>query len=468
MSGRAANRWRRRLLLLLVPVLALVLGGCQGAYDLPLPGGVANGGAIYRVTVQFADVLDLVPQSAVKVGDVTVGSVESIDLQGWTAVVRLRLLDTAVLPDNATAELGQTSLLGEKYVALQAPTGIAPVGRLSDGDLIPLARSGRNPEVEEVLGALSLLLNGGGVGQLKIITTELNKALGGNEKSARDLLARLDTLVGSLDAQKADIVRAIDAIDRLATRLSAQRQDIAVALDQVPGGLKVLADQRAQLTTLLTSLARLGTVGTKVVEASRADTVANLTALQPVLAALNEAGNDLPDSLQLLLTYPFPDQALTGVKGDYTNLHITAELGVGSLLALGSRPPSTSIPGLPSLPSLPIPSLPTLPSLPGLPTVTCTLAPGVKLPVPGSSCPTVLPTTPTITCRQTLTGLTFAWPFATCPAGSTKVTPAPAPTPSPTTTGGGGTCVLGVCVGQAAPSSYDPALARLMLGGVGA
>ena len=106
----------------LAGAVALVVGGCQGAYDVPLPGGVAGHGDIYRVTVQFADVLDLVPQSAVKVGDVSVGSVEKVTLDGWTARVTVRLLDSVRLPDNATAELKQTSLLGEKYVSLAAPT----------------------------------------------------------------------------------------------------------------------------------------------------------------------------------------------------------------------------------------------------------------------------------------------------------------------------------------------------------
>ena len=39
-----------------------------------------------------------------------------------------------------------------------------------------------------MLGALSLLLNGGGVAQLKTITTELNNALEGREDSAKSVL----------------------------------------------------------------------------------------------------------------------------------------------------------------------------------------------------------------------------------------------------------------------------------------
>ncbi len=456
---------RRLLAVALAPVL-LVLAGCQGAYDIALPGGVAGHGDIYRVTVQFADVLDLVPQSAVKVGDVTVGSVEKITLDGWTAQVTVRLLDSVHLPDNATAELKQTSLLGEKYVSLQAPPGAAAVGRLSDGDVIPLARSGRNPEVEEVLGAMSMLLNGGGVAQLKIIETELNKALTGNESAVRDLLTKLDTFVGALDAQKSEIQRALDSIDRLAARLAAQRRDIATALEDVPGGLKVLADQRRELTAMLTALSRLGAVGSQVIQASKADTVANLTALKPVLRSLNDAGDDLPNSLQLLLTYPFPDKAIEGVKGDYTNLWVTADLDSRSLLAAAGGSGGHGPGG---------PVLPPVPPLPGVTTIACTIL-GTVVQYPGTKCPEpIKPGDLTVQCRNdALPSVVLPFKGTSCPSGWTKVSAKPTPAPSPTGGsggggggGGGGVCLPGVlCLGAARQSAYDPNLAGLLLGGL--
>src|SRR6185437_6198846 len=115
-DGRVARRGRARrwAAAALVAVAAVLLSGCQGAYDLPLPGGKAMDGKGYQVTVQFADVMDLVPQSAVKVNDVTVGRVVRISVQGWTARVTLHVDDSVHLPANATAQLQQTSLLGEK------------------------------------------------------------------------------------------------------------------------------------------------------------------------------------------------------------------------------------------------------------------------------------------------------------------------------------------------------------------
>ncbi|MFB8135935.1 MCE family protein [Streptomyces mirabilis] len=367
---------------------SLLLSGCEfnGWYDVQLPGGAASDGHAYHVTVEFRDVLDLVPQSAVKVNNVTVGAVEKVELDGWHARVRLRVADSVKLPANAVAELRQTSMLGEKYVALSAPTGTAPMGRLGDGDRIPLSRSGRNPEIEEVLSALSALLNGGGVAQLKTITVELNKALDGRENRVRSLLKELNTFIGGLDDQRKDIVHALEAVDRLAGRLGKEKKTIAQAVDTMPPALKVLADQRRDLTRMLTALSKLGTTGTKVVNASHDDTVANLRQLRPILQQLNKAGDDLPNSLELLTTYPFPRNAVDAVKGDYVNLDITADLDLSDLygnLTDGnsghgkgdSHKPRTpdvpDLPGLPDLPSVPtptaLPSTPSLPSSPALP-----------------------------------------------------------------------------------------------------
>ena len=467
---------RRARALVAALVVLVFASGCQGVYDVPLPGGAATGDDAYRVSIEFVDVLDLVPQSAVKVNDVTVGSVEEIRLDGWTAVVTVRLPQSVVLPDNAIAELRQTSLLGEKFVSLVAPEDGASVGDLENGDLIPLERSGRNPEVEEVLGALSLLLNGGGVAQLQIINRELNNALEGRESDVRGVIEQLDVFIGGLEEQKSEIVRALEAIDRLSATLARQKQDIAVALDQIPGGLKVLADQREQLTQMLTALSELGVVATRVIDASQADTVANLQALQPILTKLNEAGESLPKSLELLFTYPFSDGTIDAVKGDYSNLIVTADLNYNALcLQLGIE--NCELPGAPPPPVEP-PPLPEVPDLPdvcealGLPLDCdpdevlpegCDLVNGV---VPDTCDPDALcdavPTTPGCPSSPPSGGGGGGDPAVPC------VTPGFPPGCVGGNDGGGGSLGGGGGGGLlgADQASYSGDLARLLLGGM--
>ena len=350
------TRLSRSLLLALVSALALSGCGFHGLYSAPLPGGADLGSHPYRVLVDFADVLDLVPQSSVKVNDVTVGKVESVKLVGWQAQAQVVVNGDVTLPANAHAQIRQTSLLGEKFVSLSYP----PAGEVSDpvtlaqashaGYAYPhigIGRTSSTPELEAVLGALSLLLNGGGLEQIKTITHELNQTLTGHAADIRSLLTQASVLTTSLNTQKGRILRAIDNLDTLARTLNGQKQVLAGALDTMPQAVKILADEKTQFVTLLRSLDQLSTVAVKVVDASQENFVSALTSLDPVMTQLTKAGEALPKSLELLATYPFPRTAVNGIKGDYTNLFLTADLNLTHLLDNLLKPPPTPLSGQP-------------------------------------------------------------------------------------------------------------------------
>ncbi|MFC8391822.1 MCE family protein [Streptomyces sp. NPDC057238] len=296
----------------------------DGIEDLPLPGGADLGDHPYTVTAELHDVLNLVPHAAVKVDDVAVGRITGIELgrDDWSARVTMEINGDVRLPADATARLEQSSLLGEKYIQLVAPAKETGAGRLTDGNVIPLARTSRNTEVEEVFGALSLLLNGGGVNQLKTITQELNAALGGREPEVRSMLRRVDTLVTDLDDHRGDITDALDAVNRLSSTLATRKDDVGTVLTDLSPGLKTLEKQRGSLLTMLRSLDTLSGVAVSTINASKDDMIADLKAIAPTLKALADAGTDLPDSLQVLVTYPFTDEVLRGVKGDYLNAYL--------------------------------------------------------------------------------------------------------------------------------------------------
>jgi phospholipid/cholesterol/gamma-HCH transport system substrate-binding protein len=322
----------------------LLLAGCgfRGAYGVDLPGGADLGDDPYTVQVVFLDVLDLVPQSGVRVADVPVGRVEEIVLgEDWTAVVTISVNGDVDLPANAVAAIQQSSLLGEKFVELAPPGNEEPRGTLDDGARIPLDRTNRNVEVEELLGALSLVLNGGGLAQLQTINHELGDALEGRESELKATLDELDTFVGGLDEQRAEIQRALDSADSLAASLAERTETITKALDTIGPGLDVIDEQRDLLLSMLEGLDRLGRVGTRIIDRSAENTVQDLRSLQPILSQLAAAGPDLAHSLELLLTYPFPDSSLsalnyrkaqTGGYGLFTNMTATLDLDLTSLL----------------------------------------------------------------------------------------------------------------------------------------
>lgn len=324
-----------------------VLSGCgfAGMNDLPLPGGPDVGPDPVAISAEFTDVLSLARDSTVKYDGVTVGKVSRITRDGWTARVDLQVRRDLELPANVTARIAQTSLLGEKYVELALPA--EPTGRLREGAVISKADTSRGREVEEVLGALSLLLNGGGVAQLRTISRELDTALGDGDATSA-FLSELNTFVGTLDRNRATIVRALENLDRLSGQIAQDRKIVAAALDEITPAVRTLADQRVQLVTMLTKLSDFSEVTSELVRRSGDDLVADLEALEPVLEQLARAGDDLPRVLETVLSFPFPDEVLDAVKGDYVNLDVLVDLSPLTLLGnlTGDDEALQDLPGL--------------------------------------------------------------------------------------------------------------------------
>lgn len=384
--------------------VALAVTSCssEGIYGIPLPGGADVGDSPMRISIEFDDVLDLVPQSAVKVDGVPVGRVDSISVgpDGWNADVDIVIDSSVDLPANALAAVEQTNLLGEKFIQLSVPEGDQDPNRLESGDRIALAQTRHATEIEQVLGAMSLLLNGGGVGQLQPVIHELTTALDGREDRVKGLLQEANTLVDGLNQQRDDITRALDGLDTLTARVNDQNDKIAKVLDELPVATEVLNEQRPQLTAMLGQLDRLGSVGTDVINKSKDDLIKDLIALRPTLQALADAGDDLPNSLAFLPTVPFPDGVEQIALGGSVNLFLTVDMQIGDTLAglgvgqgdpqyvppkFGSPKPKVDpsnpyyngngpAPGWPTISLLPLPPLktvanpiPGMPRIPGLP-----------------------------------------------------------------------------------------------------
>ena len=88
------------------------------------------------------DVNNIQPNSRVRVGDVTVGTVTKIERQGWHALLTMKLNRDVNMPANSTATSGQTSLLGSLHIELAPPTDVPPRRQTARRSLIPLT-SGR-------------------------------------------------------------------------------------------------------------------------------------------------------------------------------------------------------------------------------------------------------------------------------------------------------------------------------------
>lgn len=321
-------------MLLAAAVVAATVSGCawDGVNSLPLPGTLGRGEGSYTFTVEMADVGTLESNSPVMIDDVVVGSVGRMTVHGWHADIEVSVEKDVAVPANAVATVGQTSLLGSSHLALNPPVGSPPEGRLAPGATIGLDRSATYPSTERTLAAAAVVLNRGGLGQIGDIVTNLNDALGGREDAARDLLIRLDTFVGTLDTQRADIVETIDGLERLAGTVSGQRDVVADVLDRLPAALETLLQERPAFTTALDRLRTFSDTATVAVTDTRQDLVTNLEHLEPTLRALADVGADLDKALAYATVYPYGQSVIDrAVRGDYLNLFATVDLTVPRL-----------------------------------------------------------------------------------------------------------------------------------------
>jgi virulence factor Mce-like protein len=335
------SRAAAKLTALFCAVQAVTSCSFGGVNSLPLPGAVASGSGAAVYHVQIANVATLESNSPVMIDDVVVGSVGKLSVHNWIANIEVRVRPDIVVPANAIAKVGQTSLLGSMHVSLDPPVGQPPAGRLEPGSTLTLNRSSTYPSTEQTLSALSAVVNAGGLGQIGDLIHSAATALSGRESDVRELISRLNTFVGAVDEQRDHLNATITSLDRLTGTLAAQKGDITEALNTVPPALDTLLAERARLVTAMQKLGEFSSTITKVVDTTKDDLVHNLNNLDPTVRSLADVGPMLGAVIAYLPTYPFSQNFIDrAIRGDYVNIFATMDLTIPRLkrsLFLGTR-----------------------------------------------------------------------------------------------------------------------------------
>jgi phospholipid/cholesterol/gamma-HCH transport system substrate-binding protein len=320
---------RRAVLATLFLVCVGATSGCgwKGLNSFTLPGTAGKGPGAYTVQAQMPDVVTIQENTRVRVDDVNVGNVTKIQLQDWHALVTMRIDGDVHLPANATAKLGQTSLLGSMHIELAPPKDEPPVGQLTNGSVISLARASMYPTTEQTLASVSILLNGGGIGQLQEITQSIAKAFAGRENDMRSLLKQLDEFIARTNEQTDDIITAAENLNSLAGQVAAKDAVVDKALTTVPQALKVLAEERTKIADAIDQLGKFSAIAADTIRQSKESLVSNLRNIAPVLRSLADAGPSLTKGLDGLVAYPWPaSTARNWFRGDYANLTLLVDL----------------------------------------------------------------------------------------------------------------------------------------------
>jgi phospholipid/cholesterol/gamma-HCH transport system substrate-binding protein len=311
-------------------VAATVLSSCgwKGISQVSIPGGPGNGSGAMTIYVQVPDTLAINGNSKVMVADVFVGSIKAINLKNWIATLTLGVSNSVKLPKNATARIGQTSLLGSQHVELAAPPNPSPE-LLKNGDTIPLKNSTSYPTTEQTLASLSLILRGGGIPNLEVLQNEVYNVFNGRADQIRALLGKLDTFTNQLNQQRDDITHAIDSTDRLLTYVGGRADVLDRALTDIPPLIKFFADKDYQqhLINAVDSVGRLSQAADQYLSEARGPLHTDLQALQCPLKELGRASPYLIGALKLILTQPFDIDTVPKIfRGDYINISLTLDV----------------------------------------------------------------------------------------------------------------------------------------------
>jgi phospholipid/cholesterol/gamma-HCH transport system substrate-binding protein len=260
-----------------------------------------------------------------------VGTVREIRLNDWVPTLTLSLEPGIKLPANATAKIGQSSILGTQHVELAAPADPSPQP-LRDGSTIPLKNSSAFPTIERTLASLATVLRGGGIPNLEIIQTEVSNLLTGNADQIRDFLNNLNTFTDRLNQQRGDIARAIESTNTLFKYVASRNSTLDQLLVDLPPLVDYLAGAKDRITDTVLALGRFNKVTGEALAAAQTDLNTNLTMLQRPLKQLGRGAPYFLEAMKLIVTNPYPlDGIPKAMRGDYINLSLTADLTLSSL-----------------------------------------------------------------------------------------------------------------------------------------
>ena len=331
MSARLIRHRAWQGLVLLVVALVMSSCGWRGISNVAIPGGPGSGPNSYTIYVQVPDTLAINGNSKVMVADVFVGSIRAIQLKNWIATLTLGLDKSVKLPKNATAKIGQTSLLGSQHVELAAPPNPSPE-LLKNGDTIALKNSSAYPTTEQTLASFALILRGGGIPNLEVLQNEVYNIFNGRGDQIRAFLGKLDTFTDQVNQQRDDITHAIDSTNRLLVYVGGRADVLDRVLTDIPPLIKHFADTRNLLINAVDSVGRLSQSADQYLAQARGPLHSDLQSLQCPLRELGRASPYLIGALKLILTQPYDIDTIPKLmRGDYQNLSLTLDLTYSSV-----------------------------------------------------------------------------------------------------------------------------------------
>ena len=176
----------------------------------------------------------------------------------------MRSTATSNLPANATAKLGQTSLLGSLHIELAPPTDAPPEGKLHNGSLIPLSSAAPTRPPSRHWRRCRCCSTAAASARSRTSPRRSAPRSPAASRTCASLIAQLDKFVRYLNDQKDDIIAATDSLNKLVGQFAAQKPVVDKALKTIPDALAVLKDERDNLADALDAAGQIQRAGRRL------------------------------------------------------------------------------------------------------------------------------------------------------------------------------------------------------------
>lgn len=277
----------------LAALMGLVLSACGF-------GPFGNGDEV-RVTATFDEVYDLVKDHGVRYNDLTVGSIEAIELtEDHQARVTMVLDGSEEVPANVRAEIAKTSVLGERYVAL-VPQDDKGVCCLEDGTTI--RDTAVRTDLEALIESGSDLLVSVSAGHVATTIETGAEAFGGNADLIGNFIDDVNAVVSTFDDNSDDLLALIDSLDRVTEAYAANAPENAAVLADLREATAALQEEDEQLLDTLDDVTTLSNEATDFLGGHQDEIHNFVRRLRKVLQEVERANRDVRQLLAIGPTY---------------------------------------------------------------------------------------------------------------------------------------------------------------------
>ncbi|MDQ3646279.1 MAG: MCE family protein [Actinomycetota bacterium] len=240
---------------------------------------------VYEVSAEFKDAAGLNVENQVRVAGLKVGSVKAVELDEDRVVVTMEIANDIEVPKDAFAEIKLATILGTKFVDLEAKGG-EPY--LEEGDVIPLDRTSVPYEIYQAAnqgtGVLEGL-DGEALNEMLVVLTKVTKIA---QDEIGEALSGLNELGAGLNARDDDLESLLAGADDLTALLAEEGDEIVRLVDASNEVLGTVARKREAVQSLLESTRFMAGELTSIIRTHRGDLDGILNKLHNALVVLDQ------------------------------------------------------------------------------------------------------------------------------------------------------------------------------------